>query len=499
MASNLANLLFPVVGGAKPVQPAPAKPAAENKDRFAQMLDSQASAPKPAETPATSTAAAPANDQQPAVNADAAPQQNDQVSVATETKAPEVADVAVVVEETETPSLADALLAALAALGLQPETVTEGGEGEAVVIDPAALEDIKSALEDLSQVLGLDMSALVQQLTELAKGVAADGAGGAASDLMSKLTALVGDKLGALNGKLGPDAEAAITKLVEGLGKLAEALPTEPELATPQLKLTEPVLAGKTTAAIEAQPAAAPATPSAAVESTDSDSLAEIKLDDGDEDSQRNVSGVKGSELVDGAGKSAANQNQAARPNGAGQDNTLNLTAAAPGQADAATPKVDASAAQRVVQTGYQTSQQQLNLPQIAFEVSRQVLDGNSRFQIRLDPPELGRIDVKLDIDSNGQVHAKLVVEKAETLDLMQRDQRALERALQQAGLDQSKTNLEFSLKQNPFAGDQNQNSGGDQQAGSGGQDDGEDADAQVPAVTLYRGNLSASGLNIIA
>ena len=52
-----------------------------------------------------------------------------------------------------------------------------------------------------------------------------------------------------------------------------------------------------------------------------------------------------------------------------------------------------------------------------------------------------------------GQVNARLTVERAETLDLLQRDQRALERALAQAGLDASKTNLEFSLKQNPFAG----------------------------------------------
>ncbi|NGP18470.1 flagellar hook-length control protein FliK [Devosia aurantiaca] len=85
--------------------------------------------------------------------------------------------------------------------------------------------------------------------------------------------------------------------------------------------------------------------------------------------------------------------------------------------------------------------------------MARQVEGGNTRFQIRLDPPELGRIDVRLEIDNAGSVSARLTVEKAETLDLMQRDQRGLERALQQAGVDAGKTNLEFSLKQNPFAG----------------------------------------------
>ena len=132
--------------------------------------------------------------------------------------------------------------------------------------------------------------------------------------------------------------------------------------------------------------------------------------------------------------------------------------------------------------------------------------DGNTRFQIRLDPPELGRIDVRLDITDTGQVNARLVVEKAETLDLMQRDQRGLERALQQAGLDSAKTNLEFSLKQNPFAGQQGQMGDGQGQGGmQGGQsanDNGSgtgEVEQAPPLVNLYRGGLQASGVNIIA
>ena len=134
----------------------------------------------------------------------------------------------------------------------------------------------------------------------------------------------------------------------------------------------------------------------------------------------------------------------------------------------------------------------------MAFEIVRQVQQGVSKFQIRLDPPEMGRIDVKLDIDAAGQVNARLTVERAETLDLLQRDQRALERALAQAGLDTNKTNLEFSLKQNPFAG----------QDGKGQQPDGlpfggdgrgpviAEAEPTV-ATTIYRGSASASGVNI--
>ena len=118
----------------------------------------------------------------------------------------------------------------------------------------------------------------------------------------------------------------------------------------------------------------------------------------------------------------------------------------------AAPPTAAAAPAARAVHAAYQAPVQQVNLPQVAFELARQVEAGNTRFQIRLDPPELGRIDVRLDLDGSGTVNARMVVERAETLDLMQRDQRALQQALQQAGLDATKTNLEFSLRQNPFA-----------------------------------------------
>ena len=160
--------------------------------------------------------------------------------------------------------------------------------------------------------------------------------------------------------------------------------------------------------------------------------------------------------------------------------------------------RIEAAPGPRPVIAGYQTSQQQLNLPQIAFELVRQVNDGNSRFQMRLDPPELGKIDVRLDIDRSGQVTARLTVEKAETLDLMQRDQRGLEKALQQAGLDSSKTNLEFSLKQNPFSGGQQGQDQGGRQPGFGG-DTAEADEPPAPQINLYRASLSASGVNIIA
>lgn len=87
----------------------------------------------------------------------------------------------------------------------------------------------------------------------------------------------------------------------------------------------------------------------------------------------------------------------------------------------------------------------------IAVEIATQARSGNNRFDIRLDPPELGRIDVRLDVDKHGRVTSHLVVDRVETLDLLRRDSAGLERALQDAGLKTSDNGLNFSLRDQSF------------------------------------------------
>jgi hypothetical protein len=87
----------------------------------------------------------------------------------------------------------------------------------------------------------------------------------------------------------------------------------------------------------------------------------------------------------------------------------------------------------------------------VAVEIVSRAQDGLRRFEIRLDPPELGRIDVRLDVDNGGNVTSRLTVERAETLDLLRRDAPQLERALQHAGLN-TDGGLQFSLRDQNFA-----------------------------------------------
>jgi flagellar hook-length control protein FliK len=90
-------------------------------------------------------------------------------------------------------------------------------------------------------------------------------------------------------------------------------------------------------------------------------------------------------------------------------------------------------------------------VPGLAVEIVARAREGNNRFEIRLDPPELGRIDVHLKMDRDSNVTSRLYVERSETLDLLRRDAPQLERALNQAGLKTSGDGMEFSLRDQGF------------------------------------------------
>lgn len=83
----------------------------------------------------------------------------------------------------------------------------------------------------------------------------------------------------------------------------------------------------------------------------------------------------------------------------------------------------------------------------VPIEIGLRAMSGSRQFDIRLDPDELGRVDVNLSISDNGEVSARLVVDRVETLHLLQRDARTLERAFEQAGLKPSDGGVDISLR----------------------------------------------------
>ncbi len=83
----------------------------------------------------------------------------------------------------------------------------------------------------------------------------------------------------------------------------------------------------------------------------------------------------------------------------------------------------------------------------VPIEIGLRAMSGSRQFDIRLDPEELGRVDVNLSISDKGEVSAKLVVDRVETLHLLQRDARTLERAFEQAGLKPSDGGVDITLR----------------------------------------------------
>jgi hypothetical protein len=72
--------------------------------------------------------------------------------------------------------------------------------------------------------------------------------------------------------------------------------------------------------------------------------------------------------------------------------------------------------------------------------------DGAQRLTVRLDPPDLGHVQVKIDRPPDAPARVEITVEKPETLNMLLRDQPQLQRALDQAGVPAEGRNVTFHV-----------------------------------------------------
>ncbi len=84
---------------------------------------------------------------------------------------------------------------------------------------------------------------------------------------------------------------------------------------------------------------------------------------------------------------------------------------------------------------------------QVAVQLNRMVKSGISQYDLQLHPADLGRIDIRLEIKKDGAVQATVTADNQQTFDMLQKDSRSLERALQQAGLQTDSGSLSFNLR----------------------------------------------------
>ena len=248
------------------------------------------------------------------------------------------------------------------------------------------------------------------------------------------------------------------------------------QTVTPAAVVTPTTPSAISQAASAAVPQAAPAAVQAAIVAADapkakSDNLAARQADAGTSADDLNSS-VKTASTPQGDGKPApaiseADKQGATHPHDDVPLNTHHAAAETPPpiatDAQATAPKTMGDVAQQVALTtpsqdvapvpanpaapAPPAAQAAVPLAGVAIEIAGQAMAGKNRFEIRLDPPELGRIEVRLDVDRDGQVTTRLIADRSDTLDLLRRDASGLERALQDAGLKTADNSLQFSLR----------------------------------------------------
>jgi flagellar hook-length control protein FliK len=94
---------------------------------------------------------------------------------------------------------------------------------------------------------------------------------------------------------------------------------------------------------------------------------------------------------------------------------------------------------------------------QVASALTRSINGTESALTLRLDPPDLGKVSIRMVFGKNDKtVKAVVTAEKPETFMMLQRDSHVLERSLQDAGLDTA-NGLTFQLSQDGSLMGQNQ------------------------------------------
>ncbi len=89
----------------------------------------------------------------------------------------------------------------------------------------------------------------------------------------------------------------------------------------------------------------------------------------------------------------------------------------------------------------------------VAATISRAVSQGDTKnITVKLNPPELGKVEVRFEFSEHKPVRAVVIAEKPETYMMLQRDAHVLERALQESGLDTDGNSISFELSQDGSA-----------------------------------------------
>ena len=124
-------------------------------------------------------------------------------------------------------------------------------------------------------------------------------------------------------------------------------------------------------------------------------------------------------------------------------------TSTLPTKNDSTLGEVVRIAPQQNISTPQTEEIKQTPAEQVIVKVKEGVQKGQSKITVHLEPASLGNIDVVIDLKS-GSKAAQIVfmVEKPETLDLLQKDSKHIEKLLSESGLQTDSGSLDFNMKQ---------------------------------------------------
>jgi len=183
------------------------------------------------------------------------------------------------------------------------------------------------------------------------------------------------------------------------------------------------------------------------------------------------------------ASAESGTSNAAARIGSAGPQATGGAeTSNATGQANGQTQQAQETQRAAQAQATRQSTPAKPIVQQISVNISKAISEGLDRINIQLRPEELGRVEVRLEVNHNGRVHAQVIADRPETLELLRNDARNLEKALQDAGFDTGAGDLSFDLRQQE--NNQEMESGNRTAHGAGDGDTG-DAEAELAQMIL--------------
>ena len=97
---------------------------------------------------------------------------------------------------------------------------------------------------------------------------------------------------------------------------------------------------------------------------------------------------------------------------------------------------------------------------QVAVQVKNGLDKGDTRISVTLRPAELGRVDVRVELGLDGRATLAVFADNRDTLEMLQRDSRSLERAFADLGMEMSDSGMSFDLNEQ-FSGGQEEDQEG--------------------------------------